>query len=62
MKPLFQAGFVYKTALRQKSCMEDARIILTTRNSRRTPVIFRPTEKKKNRWRVEKRGYHKWMI
>lgn len=47
MKPPFQAGFVYKTALRQKSCMEDARIILTTRNSRRTPVIFRPTETKK---------------
>lgn len=26
--------------------MEDGRIILTIRNSRRTPVIFRPTETK----------------
>ena len=34
--------------------MEDARIILTTRNSRRTPVIFRPTETKKLTSRIEK--------
>lgn len=67
MKSLLQAGFVYKTALWRKGCMGYACIILTTGNSRRTPLIFRPTGTKNNdaRWRMytnTSAALNKWFL